>query len=87
MSDQTQQDSNSAAGGASALTVGLGELLKLKSLAIWSHYSCDDCWYSCPKSEDGCCNEAEGDECNCGADKHNAEVEALFQAMARKFWE
>ena len=42
-----------------------------------SHYYCEDCWYSCPKSEDGCCNEAEGDECNCGADKVNAIIDGL----------
>jgi hypothetical protein len=63
------------------LTEKLGELLKLKSLAMRSHYSCEDRWYSCPKSADGCSNDDEGDECNCGADKHNAEVDALFQEM------
>lgn len=44
-----------------------------------SHRFVEDCWYSCPKSEDGCCNEAEGDECNCGADTHNARVDELIQ--------
>ena len=44
------------------------------------HYSCEDCWYSCPKSVDGCCNEGEGTECNCGAEKHNAEARALLEA-------
>ena len=36
------------------------------------HYYCDDCWYSCPKAVDGCCDERQGDECNCGADDYNA---------------
>ena len=36
------------------------------------HYYCDDCWYSCPKAIDGCCDERQGDECNCGADNYNA---------------
>ena len=36
------------------------------------HYYCDDCWYSCPKAVDGCCDESQGDECNCGADDYNA---------------
>ena len=36
------------------------------------HYYCDDCWYSCPKAVDGCCDERQGDECNCGADNYNA---------------
>jgi len=36
------------------------------------HYYCDDCWYSCPKAVDGCCDESRGDECDCGADDYNA---------------
>jgi len=35
------------------------------------HTYCDDCWYSCPKSVDGCCDASQGEECNCGADKYN----------------
>ena len=38
------------------------------------HYYCDDCWYSCPKAEDGCCDEAKGDECTCGAEEKHKEV-------------
>lgn len=30
------------------------------------HYQCDDCWYSCPQSEEGCCDEEQGTDCNCG---------------------
>lgn len=30
-----------------------------------SHYSCEDCWYSCPLSLEGCCNDA-NEICNCG---------------------
>lgn len=81
MTTETPQTPATHDGAASVLTVGLGELLKLKALAMQSHYSCEDCWYSCPKSTGGCCNDAEGDECNCGADAHNAMVEALFQSM------
>ena len=36
------------------------------------HAYCEDCWYTCPKHPEGCCNDAEGDECNCGADRNNA---------------
>lgn len=43
-----------------------------------SHHSCEDDWYSCPKSEDGCANDSEGDECNCGADKYNAKIDAAL---------
>jgi len=37
-----------------------------------SHYVCEDCWYSCPKCAEGCCNDGAGDECTCGADAENA---------------
>ena len=60
----------------------LGEVDRLKKLAHRNHYYCEDGWYSCPKAEDGCYDEHEGDDCNCGADEHNAEVEAR-QAIAR----
>jgi hypothetical protein len=50
------------------------------------HYYCEDIWYSCPKHEDGCANEAQGDKCNCGADKANQEIDraitAIKQALA-----
>ncbi len=42
------------------------------------HSTCDDCWYSCPKSEDGCCNDDVGTECNCGADEHNSIIDKLI---------
>jgi len=42
------------------------------------HYYCEDCWYSCPKADGGCCNEADGDECNCGADKFNAWIDSVL---------
>lgn len=35
---------------------------------LFPHRHVDDCWYSCPKSAEGCCNEDEGDKCNCGAE-------------------
>lgn len=50
----------------------------LKALGLRHHYSCEDGWYSCPKSEDGCANDAEGDDCNCGVDNHNELVLALL---------
>ncbi len=52
----------------------LVELEKLRR----HHTYCDDCWYSCPKAEDGCCNDQAGDECNCGADKHNAILDGII---------
>ena len=48
------------------------EALSLLPELEQGHYYCDDCWYSCPKAVDGCCDERQGDECNCGADNYNA---------------
>ena len=45
-----------------------------------SHYYCEDTWYSCPKHEDGCANDGQGDECNCDADDVNAENEKAINA-------
>jgi hypothetical protein len=61
------------------------EALKLALEALEAnrrtHYYCEDTWYSCPKHEDGCANEAEGNECNCGADKANAEIDYVTAAI------
>jgi hypothetical protein len=45
------------------------------------HYSCEDSWYSCPKDEDGCANDQAGDDCTCGADKSNVEIDAAIAAL------
>lgn len=47
-----------------------------------AHIECEDPWYSCPKCDDGCANEAEGDDCNCGADSHNKIVDELLSALS-----
>ena len=61
------------------------EALKLALEALENnrktHHYCEDTWYSCPKHEDGCANEFEGDECNCGADKANAEIDCAITAI------
>jgi hypothetical protein len=46
-----------------------------------AHYYCEDTWYSCPKHEDGCANDFEGSDCNCGADKANIEIDAAIKAL------
>jgi hypothetical protein len=56
----------------------LDAVSELKTLALKEHYYCEDGWYSCPKAEGGCFNDAAGDECNCGAEAHNAKVEDIF---------
>jgi hypothetical protein len=55
-------------------------------LALRPHYSCDeDCWYSCPKSEDGCCDESQGSKCNCGADEHNQKVREIEKQIEKQY--
>lgn len=45
-----------------------------------SHLVVDgDCWFSCPKSGE-CCNEVLKDVCTCGADAHNARIDAALAA-------
>jgi hypothetical protein len=46
-----------------------------------THHYCEDTWYSCPKHEDGCANDSEGDECNCGADEANAGIDQAITAI------
>ena len=48
-----------------------------------THYYCEDTWYSCPKHEDRCANDSEGDECNCGADKANVEIDAAITSLSQ----
>jgi hypothetical protein len=61
------------------------EVLKLALEALennrQTHHYCEDTWYSCPKHEEGCANDSEGDECNCGADKANIEIDAAITSL------
>jgi len=63
------------------LTTQAAGLERLASLAKRGHTYCEDGWYSCPKAEDGCADENRGPECDCGADEHNAEVDALMTLL------
>ena len=57
------------------------ELLKALEGTRRSHFVLeDDCWYSCPKSG-RCCNDNAGDDCNCGADAHNARIDAVIAKL------
>ena len=69
---------NDPADGQSRLTVVLE---RLALLAKRGHTYCEDGWYSCPKDKDGCLNHSRGPECDCGADAHNAEVDALMEIL------
>jgi len=54
----------------------IAELKALLREAKRRHYYCADPWYSCPKADGGCANEALDDECDCGADEWNARIDA-----------
>jgi len=56
----------------------IAALEAMREMALRPHYYCEDSWYSCPKAEHGCANDSAGDDCNCGADKHNLGVECLY---------
>lgn len=61
----------------------------LRALALRKHYYCADGWYSCPKAEGGCHNDADGTECTCGAEEHNANVEIVFADIVKeiqRYW-
>lgn len=43
----------------------------------------EDCWFSCPKSG-ACCNDTiPEDQCNCGADEHNARIDDVLARSER----
>lgn len=57
------------------------ELPKIKP----SHYDCEgDTWFGCPKSENGCADESEGDKCNCGAEKAIEIYDRIHSIATRK---
>ena len=59
------------------------DAVKMPELEYMQHRQCEDSWYSCPKSEDGCANDGEGDECNCGADDYNKQLDTLRDLLKR----
>ena len=54
------------------------ELVRRLARLKMPHYSCDDPWYSCPKSSEGCANEFAGEECTCSTDWLNGKVEQII---------
>jgi hypothetical protein len=47
------------------------------------HYYCDDPWYTCPMNPEGCANEADGNECNCGAiEEHQKRKDFISDLLA-----
>lgn len=63
-----------------SLHASVGALVAALEASKRSHLVVEgDCWYSCPKSGEGCNDEAK-DVCLCGADIHNARLEAAIRA-------
>jgi hypothetical protein len=69
-----------------AINVALARIAHLEALvsevaalARRPHDFCEDSWYTCPKHPEGCANDDAGDECNCGADEHNARVDHIIK--------
>jgi hypothetical protein len=67
---------------AMRLVAAFDTLLDLTKKAKRPHFWCDgDNWFSCPKAQEGCANDAAGTECNCGADERNAEIDAKLKEI------
>jgi len=49
------------------------------------HYICDDCWYSCPKSNQ-CCDDEREYECSCNADNYNAKIDNIINYIRNTQW-
>lgn len=62
--------------------MAMEDIVKRLRVPIPHHY-CDDGWYSCPLSDDGCADEEAGDECTCGADYINDERKEAADRIER----
>lgn len=68
--------------GESARPEG-GEIVAFLKEAKRGHYYCEDCWYSCPKAPEGCCDDQKPKNvCDCGADEWNAKVDAMILKLS-----
>ena len=51
-------------------------------MAKREHTYCEDSWYSCPLSKEGCANDLiDRMSCNCGAEKHNETVNKVYFSL------
>lgn len=54
----------------------------LRGLKRERHYECEDSWYSCPKSEEGCADDRETG-CTCGTDHWNERIDAALAEVGQ----
>lgn len=59
----------------------LRECEKALEAARREHFSCEDSWYSCPQSLDGCSRDGCGEDCDCGASIVNDKIDAALAAV------
>lgn len=62
----------------SKLEKDVGRLRRALKKLRRNHRTCEDSFYSCPKSEDGPWDVRFDTDCNCGADEANAEIAAAL---------
>ena len=63
----------------------LGEVRLFLATLKRRHHECEDCWYSCPKCEEGCCDDRQGKDCNCDADDYNAKIDEMLAKIDAHF--
>ena len=52
-----------------------------------SHYECEDCWYSCPLSSEGCCDDSvPKDTCTCSYNDRVTAIAAALSQAAQPVW-
>jgi len=68
-----------------ALATSYLELLEIVKDSKRAHYDCDDKWYACPKSPDGCADERVGTDCICRADEWNARRDKALDFAAKGY--
>lgn len=60
------------------------DLTAERAAIIGKHYECEDPWYSCPMSDEGCVNPAEGEECTCGVDTRRTLLDKLLKTARQE---
>jgi hypothetical protein len=59
----------------------VSDLIKFLETLRREHYWCEDSYYNCPKHIEGCADSSKPKECDCGAELHNANIEAMINHL------